>query len=223
MRFYLLILSFLLVSSSLVAQKAPTITLWNSLAAKVKFSDKFNLKIDQQIRTEFSPTLNLNKALINFEGHYNIQKWAWVSLGYRFTSLPTANRFYGGFGMKHTFEKLDLTIKGRLRGQFEKKIAKTDWEIHTRLRSFLIYNPSQSEVSKRFKFILYGEVWYQFEPQSHDFSRFRIGLGTSYALSKQVAIALMYRYQNGFITAKEQTVHILFLQLGYKFNTQKKK
>ncbi len=207
----LLIVLFLFCYNSYAQNTQPFIT-WTGAGFKKRIAPKVNISLMNQIRFDEN-TNNFQSFYTDLGVSFQALPFFKINPRYRFTYTPSQNwyRIYLDLILHRSLKNTPLNAAYRFRLQYDKAFSENTSKKYIRQKVTLQYKKAKSKIVPFTEF----ELLYRLSETENDhFERYRIHLGTNYAIHKKHKISLQYIFQHG-LNDKQQLAHIL--NLNYYF------
>ena len=212
----LLVSLFLLSVQGTIAQDSTTVQdfeLWTGVNLKKDIlNNKMRLGLTQEFRFEDNAT-SINNFFTEAELGYKLFKGFRVDLGYRFvrnnrnSGYRSEGRFFSDINYKHKFNRWKLGYRFRFQNQSALGTDATDDDVINkyRLRFKLNYNIKNWKLDPYFSAegfftqttnrINYVTAITE-EERVSGFEKYRLTIGTSYDITKQLNVGAFYRFEH---------------------------
>jgi len=177
-----------------------------SFSKKLKTSLVFQTRLDQNM-SQFKSMLVEQKTA--FKAHKYLTLFAKHRIASNLKKSPTYRITFGG---QTKYKRKRWTASLRTQIQYQWRTKETP-ENTFRNKVVIEYSKKKSDFTP----YVYGELFFYFDHRQRAISRYRIGAGTSYEISKRTSLGLKYFYQRKFNIEIPQANHLVSIGYSLKF------
>lgn len=200
--------------------------LWTSAAVNYKASKKLRFSFETQLRLKNEGKL-YDAGFIELGGRFEIFKNLKLGVGYRFANKyddkgkvqgrETHHRYQTYLSYKIPLKRYELSLRAQYQQGSELSDDLKFDDIISSDKQWLRFKSEVEYNIKKWKFDpkVGGEYFYRMNKEDDNYNKYRLFVGTNYALNGPHELCLKYIYENAFYTDLFITEHIMKLSYTY--------